>query len=566
MKGTSDRSTRALQAASGLVWAIVFAVFVQVLAYAFAWALAAPLPQAPFARGVAALLAAALTAGLMLPRPDGLPRLGGIGMAMGRTSRRAAVLGLSLGAGGGAAAVGVGLLAGWLRLETAGDSSPGAFAGLDSAWAVLAALTIGALGEELFLRGYGFQQLARALTPPGAALATGVFFGALHAGNPGSSLLSTINTCLFGILFGYSVVRFRSLWPAIGMHLGWNVSLAAWGAPVSGLRMKITSWSVTPAAAEALSGGAYGPEASVGATLVVLLAALAIWKTPIPADDFPLIWDDVRPPKGGPGEPMRQALNLLLIAALAGASAQAKLSESERQTLIRDLTAELGTAKLLIPRSKKPLDVTPDGRYDAETWGEAMGEFGPAARAGDLVEITKVEVKGKRLVLELNHGLSGGRKWWHKIQISGSTNSGRTLGDGVSTNAPGGTEIALLFEEAVPSKTSDEIKKLLKPVLDFEQRSATELYLDKIEPEFREAIEEKEVIVGMDRDMVLLARNRPDRKYRDFNSGIETEDWIYGEPPGDVVFVTFEDGKVIRVKHEHANLGGETKQIPQVTR
>jgi GH18 family chitinase len=68
----------------------------------------------------------------------------------------------------------------------------------------------------------------------------------------------------------------------------------------------------------------------------------------------------------------------------------------------------------------------------------------------------------------------------------------------------------------------------------------------------------------MDRDMVLMAKKKPDHKYRETKDGVEQEDWIYGKPPGDVVFVTFEDGQVTRVKHEHANLGGEVRKIEPV--
>jgi hypothetical protein len=255
----------------------------------------------------------------------------------------------------------------------------------------------------------------------------------------------------------------------------------------------------------------------------------------------------------------------MALAILLGVSAiQAKLTDQERRVLVRDLTAEFGTAKLLIPRSKKPLLVLPDGTFDTQEWGAALNEFGPAARLGDMVQITKVDFKDDRLIIELNYGLSGGRKWWHRVQVSGSTRSGTDLGQTQATHAPGGTELALVFEEGLPSKTAEEFLKLLKPILDFEQRSATELYMDKLEPKVREAIEKGEVLEGMDRDMVLLAKKRPDHKYRETKDGVEREDWIYGKPPGEVVFVTFEDGQVIQVKHEHANLGGEVRKIDPV--
>jgi outer membrane protein assembly factor BamE (lipoprotein component of BamABCDE complex) len=65
----------------------------------------------------------------------------------------------------------------------------------------------------------------------------------------------------------------------------------------------------------------------------------------------------------------------------------------------------------------------------------------------------------------------------------------------------------------------------------------------------------------MDRDQVLLALGRPVRKVRETTDGEETEDWIYGNPPGKIVFVTFKDNKVIKVKEAYAGLGTEAKQV-----
>ncbi len=263
---------------------------------------------------------------------------------------------------------------------------------------------------------------------------------------------------------------------------------------------------------------------------------------------------------------MKASCAVMLALCIGAAALPAKLTDSEKQVLVRDLTAEFGTAKLLIPRSKKPLGLLPDGTFDTQEWGAALHEFGPAARMGDMVQITKVSFKDDRLIIELNYGLSGGRKWWHRVQVSGSTRGGTDLGQNSATHAPGGTELALVFDEDLPNKTAKEFLKMLAPVLDFEQRSATELYMDKLEPEIREAIEKGEVLEGMDRDMVLLAKKRPDHKYRETKNGVEKEDWIYGKPPGDVVFVTFENGAVTRVKHEHANLGGQVRKIEPVER
>jgi len=267
---------------------------------------------------------------------------------------------------------------------------------------------------------------------------------------------------------------------------------------------------------------------------------------------------------------MRIAVHAVALAVAGCVVADAGLDNAGRQELIRDLTAEYGTARVLIPRSKKPLEIQPGGSIDPREWGAAMNKSGPAAREGDLVQITQVEIKRDRVIFELNFGISGGRKWWHRVQVggggSGRSQRGTTLGNGQQTHAPGGTEIALLFEGEVPEQESEEFLKLLRPVLNFELRSADEMYMDSIAPEFRAAIEREEVIEGMDRDMTLLAKGKPNRKVRDFDDGVETEDWIYGKPPGDVVFVTFEDGLVIGVKHAHANLGGRVSERKPIER
>ena len=262
------------------------------------------------------------------------------------------------------------------------------------------------------------------------------------------------------------------------------------------------------------------------------------------------------------------ALSMWLLA-IAPPTAEAKtkrLTLAQRAELIRNLNAEFGTAKVQIPRSKKPLQLRPTGQYDREQWSHAMTKFGPAARLGDLVQITAIQFQGKKLVFEINHGISGGRRWWHRIQVSGASSQGTTLGATQHTHAPGGTKLALVFSTTIPVKTAAEFKEMLKPVLDFERRTATELYLDTIDTKYREAIEKEEVIEGMDKEMVLLAKGRPWKKLRDFKDGIETEDWIYGEPPGEMEFVTFLDGSVIRVKGSHAAIGGWVKETEQIER
>ena len=89
---------------------------------------------------------------------------------------------------------------------------------------------------------------------------------------------------------------------------------------------------------------------------------------------------------------------------------------------------------------------------------------------------------------------------------------------------------------------------MLAPVLDFEKRSATEIYSETLPPETQKAIKEKRVLVGMTKDQVIMAMGRAQHRSRETKDGLETEDWVYGTPPGKITFVTFSGEKVIKVK------------------
>ena len=252
---------------------------------------------------------------------------------------------------------------------------------------------------------------------------------------------------------------------------------------------------------------------------------------------------------------------LLLLSVLTPPAARAdKLTEDERVEILRGLLSEYATVKAFLPRSKKPLPFDASGQYDKQYWAQAGQEFGAAARVGDLVQITHVAIENNQIVLEINNGIKGkgSGSWRDHVQVGvGPTMS--PINRQQNSNAPGGTSIAVLFGQPVPSVKADEIKKILAAVLDFNQGSATDDYFAKLPEPIQNAIKAKKVIVGMDRDQVLLAVGRPRHKERTVsNDGNETEDWIYGDPPGKITFVAFVGSKVTAVKEAYADIGGST--------
>jgi hypothetical protein len=252
---------------------------------------------------------------------------------------------------------------------------------------------------------------------------------------------------------------------------------------------------------------------------------------------------------------------VLLLSGLAPQVVRAdqKLTEDDRVELLRGLMSEYATVKAFLPRSKKPLVFDASGNWDKQAWAQAGQAFGPAARVGDLVQITHLDIETNRIVFEINGGMKGAKgSWKDHVQVGvGPTMS--PVNRGQNSNAPSGTSIALLFGGPVPEIKADEIKRIMAPVLDFDQQTAAGNYVENLPEPIKKAIKANKVIVGMDRDQVLLAIGKPRHKERNVsNDGDELEDWIYGDPPGKITFVTFAGSKVTAIKEAYADIGGST--------
>ncbi len=145
----------------------------------------------------------------------------------------------------------------------------------------VALLMAGSAGEEILFHGYGFQKLLGVWGPFTTVLTVGAIFGALHGGNPGSTGLALVNTAGFGALFGWAFLRTGSLWMPIGLHFGWNFTLPLFGVKVSGLTIKLVGHDMLWNVGSFWSGGAYGPEGGILATVVLVALALFVWRAPV---------------------------------------------------------------------------------------------------------------------------------------------------------------------------------------------------------------------------------------------------------------------------------------------
>lgn len=255
-----------------------------------------------------------------------------------------------------------------------------------------------------------------------------------------------------------------------------------------------------------------------------------------------------------------RAIVILLTAAVSLSGQTRKEIEAQRLELLRGLSSEYATARTFFPRSRKALEFEArTGAWNEEGWQEEGKIDGPAARKGDLMEITKVTIERDAILLELNNGYNAGQHWYDRVQMSGTVGGGPI---DTATPAPGGTSLLVKYPGGLNGITSDDVKKALFPILDFNQRSTTESYMENLPPEIKAAIQDKKAIVGMNREQLLLAMGQPARKSRESVDGVDLEDWIYGTPPGKVTFVTMKGSKVIKVMDNYANYGGSVAESP----
>ena len=238
-----------------------------------------------FFGGILSQFAAALWANWLSLRIDGRLHLTDLGLRWNPASARNLALGICGGMGSAALMLLPPLAAHLSRLE----STPEAHPGWDTFLFTTAVLMVGAAGEEILFRGYGFQMLFRILGLHPTIFVVGALFAVLHGGNPSSTWLSVLNTAGFGILFGYAFLRSGDMWLPIGLHFGWNFTLPLFGVNVSGLTMRLTGYEMRWTAGSMWSGGDYGPEGSVLIPLALLAGALFLWKAPVQKQEARLL-------------------------------------------------------------------------------------------------------------------------------------------------------------------------------------------------------------------------------------------------------------------------------------
>lgn len=183
--------------------------------------------------------------------------------------------GLALGLLAGAVAAGLALLIGvgagearWFtEAGSAGDY-------LSASLKTIAVLAPAALAEEVLFHGVPLVLLASAFGRGSGVVAIAVLFALAHVTNPNATPLALGNIALAGIFLGLAFYAPGGIWTAFGAHLGWNSLLACLDTPVSGVPFDIPRLEYSPGSPAWLTGGSFGPEGGLAATLALTTAVL----------------------------------------------------------------------------------------------------------------------------------------------------------------------------------------------------------------------------------------------------------------------------------------------------
>jgi membrane protease YdiL (CAAX protease family) len=149
--------------------------------------------------------------------------------------------------------------------------------GATPAWTGVGLAVQAAVTEELWMRALLLRLLWRAFGPVPAFIVAALVFGALHLANPGATPLAGATVVMAGLMFCALYALTGRLWVPIGLHLAWNFTQGyLFGATVSGntLGGSVAVSTAHPAAAAWLTGGSFGPEASVFALLLISSATV----------------------------------------------------------------------------------------------------------------------------------------------------------------------------------------------------------------------------------------------------------------------------------------------------
>ncbi|MFE3162836.1 CPBP family intramembrane glutamic endopeptidase [Streptomyces sp. NPDC059224] len=158
-----------------------------------------------------------------------------------------------------------------------GDYSVHGLGSVTVAVGLIGSMAGAAVTEELLFRGVLFRILEERTGTWIALTSTGVLFGMMHLLNKDATLWGALAIAIeAGGMLGAAYAATRTLWLPIGLHFGWNFAESAiFGTEVSGNGAQKGLLDASTSGSQLITGGEFGPEASVYAVLFGVLVTIA---------------------------------------------------------------------------------------------------------------------------------------------------------------------------------------------------------------------------------------------------------------------------------------------------
>lgn len=131
--------------------------------------------------------------------------------------------------------------------------------------------------EEIICRGWLMTSLSIKLPMWAAVIINSAFFSVMHLFNAGFNFLAALNILLVGIMLSLFAVRFNNIWISCAIHSVWNwVQGNFYGLPVSGMATGSSVLNFELTGSELWTGGSFGLESGLGATIVCAVVILLL--------------------------------------------------------------------------------------------------------------------------------------------------------------------------------------------------------------------------------------------------------------------------------------------------
>lgn len=169
------------------------------------------------------------------------------------------------------------LLFGYITVEK-NPIQPVGVSAISSVLVILFGWIIQGATEEIVTRGWLLNVLSSKYNIGFGLLISSTLFGLMHLTNPNVNYITVINIILVGLFYGLYVIKTNDLWSVCGMHSAWNFAQGnIFGFEVSGLDISVgTLIDLNLVENDFITGGVFGPEASIVATFVLLLSIIIL--------------------------------------------------------------------------------------------------------------------------------------------------------------------------------------------------------------------------------------------------------------------------------------------------